>query len=238
MRFGFGAGVGVLTIASVASADVTYTDVERNIEVSFGSAAPSVWMGEFGTGFWDESVLGSYEDAFGFGAGEATQTSDVSGDMVMASGFVSAFASTDGYVQSYSSLSVFIAFTEATAFHASAVLFDLFQGNPTLSFAASLLDESGQDLWSMSTSSVSIPDTGSFEFEDETGVIGPGTYLLDVRMLVEGIKDAETSGSFRFELSVPSPGAMAVGPIAGAWLLRRRRRWRQCRPACKRAPRG
>ncbi|MEZ6242446.1 MAG: hypothetical protein R3B57_05325 [Phycisphaerales bacterium] len=226
MKLGCVVVVGSLVFASAADAGVTYTDVERNIEVLFGPAAPSVSLGRYGTGVWDESVMGSYADDLGAGSGVATQTSDVSGRLVTMSGHVSAFGTSDGYANSSSTLSVFITLEEATGFRASAALFDLFQGNPTLSFKASLYEDAGHgaDLWSMSSVTEFIPDAGSFAFGDESGVLGPGTYLLDVRISVDGFKDVTTSGAFSFELSVPSPGGVGVAGVGSLALAGRRRR--------------
>ncbi|MFI4898582.1 MAG: hypothetical protein ACIARR_12250 [Phycisphaerales bacterium JB059] len=224
-----GSVIGALTLAGIARGGVVHRDVDRFVRVDFSTPpAPALLQQNASDGFWDATVSDAvFDDLSGaFASGTAFQRSNLTALGVSMVGSVSANASTDGFVSASTELHSLISVDEATSYRASAELFDLFLGNPDLSFAASLVAEGGRGevIWSASSSDVFLPGTGSFSFGVQTGELAPGDYRFSMRIAAGGFKDAITESGFNVQLVIPAPAGGGV--FAGVGLMAGRRRAR------------
>lgn len=219
------AAFGVL--ASTAFAGVVHQNVDRSVSVDFSTpSAPTLMESDSTDGLWDETVSDFVFDDFGAsGSGTAFQRSNLTMRGVSIAGEVSANASTDGFVSATTELNTLITVDEASEYRATAELFDLFLGNPDLSFSVSLTADGGDGdvVWSASSFDEFIPDTGSFGFGTETGMLAAGDYQFSLRVSVGGFKDTTTASGFSVQLVIPAPGTGGMLAIAGLVATRRRR---------------
>lgn len=221
------AATGMFTTGALAG--VVHQNVDRSVEVEFSiPSAPTLMANNNAAGFWDETVSDFVfdDDSGASGAGTAFQRSNLSMLGVSMVGSVSANASTDGFVMASTELHSLITVSQATEYRASAELFDLFLGNPELSFNASLVADggSGDVVWSASSRDVFLPDTGSFSFGVETGTLEAGDYQFSVVVSVGGYKGATTETGLSVQLVIPAPGVGGTLALAGLLSARRRRR--------------